>query len=92
MNLSLSIIHLHNVQSLEQLKWYFDGEKINNLNKLDFVSILNANENFNSQKVVDLFENYRLSINITDEIEDIDDVLNFMTNNNEWFNLIFQVK
>jgi len=86
---------LANVTSLNNLKWVFDG-KYGNLSSLkaDIINVLekNGKSKLNNPSIIKLFDDYAGKINYTNSINNADDLIVFMKEDDNWFNLIFSLK
>ncbi|SUV48359.1 fibronectin type III domain-containing protein [Bergeyella zoohelcum] len=74
------------VTSLDQLKWIFDGKKLNNLPQKDFVKTLESSkDNLFNGKARKLFEE-----ELGETFLDADDLIQALYKNESWFKKIFQ--
>ncbi len=80
-------LKLADVASLEQLKWVFDGKKVNSLVQKDFVDTLVPvkNELFSS-KAKGLFEK-----TLGESFLDADDLISAIRSKDGWFKQVFQI-
>jgi hypothetical protein len=83
-------LNLPGVESLEQIKWIFDGKKVSNLNKVDFINELKNAEISMDEigRMTTLFNTYTKTNNFIS----MNHVFEFMQNNVQWFNEIFKIK
>lgn len=74
------------VLSLDQLKWVFDGKKVDKLSQKDFVNALRSSKNelFNSKAKM-LFKNW-----LEENFIDADDLMEAIERNGDWFDQVFQ--
>jgi len=79
-------LKLPQVLSLDQLKWVFDGKKVDKLSQEDFVNALRSSKNelFNSKAKM-LFENW-----LEENFIDADDLMEAIERNGDWFDQVFQ--
>ena len=79
-------LKLPQVLSLDQLKWVFDGKKVDKLSQEDFVNALRSSKNelFNSKAKM-LFENW-----LEENFIDADDLMEAIERNGDWFGQVFQ--
>lgn len=78
--------HLNNVENLSQIKWIFDGKKIDKLPQKDFIKALESSKEklFNS-KAKQLFEK-----EFGETFLDADDLIQALYKNEDWFKKVFQ--
>ncbi|MEQ8777726.1 MAG: hypothetical protein RIC30_20305, partial [Marinoscillum sp.] len=79
-------LKLGEVNSLDQLRWVFDGKKVDELVQQDFVNALKSSKNdlFNS-KAKNLFEDA-----LEESFIDADDLIDAIGQNDSWFKQVFQ--
>lgn len=79
---------LQNADNLDQIKWIFDGRKLDALTKDKFINALESSKNklFNG-KAKQILEN-----ELNQSFIDADDLMEGLRNNNEWFNKTFKIE
>lgn len=82
----LKDLKIDEVASLDQIKWVFDGKKIDGIIQQDFINALKSSKNdlFNS-KARNLFENA-----LGQNFIDADDLIDAIGQNDTWFKQVFQ--
>lgn len=77
---------LTNANSLDQIKWIFNGRKIDKLPQKDFIKALESSKEklFNS-KAKQLFEK-----EFRETFLDADDLIQALYKNEDWFKKVFQ--
>lgn len=83
---------LQKANSLSQIKWIFDYDKMSSdVVKTRVMAALKGNkELLNSVKIIGNFNAYAATVNYNKEIENVNDIITFIDVNNDWFNLIFK--
>lgn len=76
------------VTSLDQIKWIFDGKKLDNLPQDKFIKALESSKSklFNDSKIRKMLED-ELKI----DFDDADELIDVLKNNKDWFNKIFTI-
>lgn len=79
---------LQNADNLDQIKWIFDGKKLDNLPQDKFLKALESSKN-------KLFSNSKVRKMLEDELdfkfENADELMDALKNDTEWFNKIFTI-
>ena len=77
------------VKNLSQIKWIFDGKKLNALDKDAFVDELEKVKNaLDDPRVFELFKEYNNDL----DIRTAEKLIEVMKSNNEWFSEVFKVE
>lgn len=78
------------INSLSQLEWRIKGMKLSKTKALEYLKSVEASSALNNPKIRKLFENFGKQKNPSLSIDDTEDLLIFLDNNNDWYNLIFK--
>ena len=78
------------ITSLSQLEWRIKGMKLSKTKALEYLKSVEASSALNNPKIRKLFENFGKQKNPSLSIDNTEDLLIFLDNNNDWYNLIFK--
>ena len=79
------------VSELSQLEWRRDVPDANLKDRiLGYLKSDEGREALNSKKIIDMFETFRGTTKYTTRINNVDKLLKFMEDNDDWFKLIFK--
>ena len=79
-----------NLTSLSQLEWRIKGNKLSKEKVLEYLSSKEGREMLKDEKIRKLFEDFGRLNNSKIRIRNVEDLLDFLELNNEWYNIIFK--
>ena len=81
---------LNNIESLNNLQWRIKGQKLTKEKVLEYLSSNEAKNLLNKKEIRKLFEDFELKKGKQIIIADMDDLLYYLSQNDDWYNLIFK--
>ena len=81
---------LNNIESLNNLQWRIKGQKLTKEKVIEYLSSNEAKNLLNKKEIRKLFEDFELKKDKQVIITDTDDLLYYLSQNDDWFNLIFK--
>ena len=81
---------LINIESLNNLQWRIKGQKLTKEKVLEYLSSNEAKNLLNKKEIRKLFEDFELKKGKQIIIADMDDLLYYLSQNDDWYNLIFK--
>lgn len=80
------------VSNLSQIQWIFDHTKMTQAEVKEKVinALVKYKEKLDDNLIINKFNGYAASIDYVNDIENIDELIEFLKNNNVWYNVIFK--
>jgi hypothetical protein len=79
----------NNLTDLAQLEWRIKGQKLTKDKVVEYLSSVEGKSAIH-KKAIELFENFGKGKNPTLSLEDINDLIDYLKTNDDWFTLIFK--
>jgi len=78
------------IVNLSQLEWRIKGMKLSKAKALEYLKSIEGKTALDNQKIIKLFDTFAEKINYNKDITNVNEMLEFLETNNEWYNLIFK--
>ncbi|MFV0587985.1 hypothetical protein [Bacteroides reticulotermitis] len=78
------------ITNLSQLEWRIKGQKLTKEKVLEYMNSVEGRKALNNEKIIKLFDDYAEQIGSSQNIKNVEDIINFINKDNSWYLLIFK--